>query len=331
MRVNSPIDLLLGKIFVSIPDLLPQTDVHLKLEGFNMAGSIKLKPAIQIVEELERKDILKPGKKVIESSSGNLGVALSLVCRIKGYPFVCVSDPNLTSDNRRLIEAYGGEVIIANERDPNHGYLHSRLAIIANRIKEDASFVWTNQYSNSSNKDAHRRWTGPEILEEFPDLDVLVVGAGTTGTLMGCAEYIREAAPKVRIFAVDAEGSVTFGYPAGKRLIPGLGTSRRPELVDPSIVDDVLVIKETETVGMCHWLLARHQWLLGGSTGTVLAGVRRLAPLIKASDTVVAISPDMGERYLDTIFNPEWLLKHKFPVFPSIEPVTYPVIREVGI
>ncbi|MGO7172145.1 2,3-diaminopropionate biosynthesis protein SbnA [Rhizobium leguminosarum] len=330
MRIQSPLELLLGKVFITVPELVPQADVHLKLEGLNMAGSIKLKPAIHMIEELERQSVLQPGKKVIESSSGNLGVALSLVCSKKGYPFVCVSDPNLTSDNKRLIEAYGGEVIIANQRDPNHGYLHSRLAIIARLIEEDPSFIWTNQYANKSNSGAHMRWTGQEILEEFPDLDILVIGAGTTGTLMGCAEYIRGAAPKVRIFAVDAEGSVTFGYPAGKRVIPGLGTSRQPELVDPSLIDDVLVIREAETVSMCHWLLKRHQWLLGGSTGTVLAGVRRLSPLIKPSDTVVAISPDMGERYLDTIYNSEWLLRHQFPPLTAIHSTTS-ITQEVGL
>lgn len=242
MRVRSPLELLLGDIFVTLADVVPQALVHLKLEGFNMAGSIKLKTAIHMIEELERQKTLVPGKKVIESSSGNLGVALSLVCRNKGYPFTCVSDPNLTLANRRLIEAYGGEVIIANERDPNHGYLQSRLAIIAQRLAEDSSLVWTNQYASSSNKGAHIRWTGREILKEFPDLDVLVIGAGTTGTLMGCAEYVRKVAPHVRIFAVDAEGSVTFGHPPGKRVIPGLGTSRRPELADVSLVDGIVLI-----------------------------------------------------------------------------------------
>ncbi|NTG02971.1 2,3-diaminopropionate biosynthesis protein SbnA [Rhizobium rhizogenes] len=327
MRVTSPLDLLLGDIFLTLSGVLPQAPVHLKLEGFNMAGSIKLKPAIHMIEELERQGILKPGKKVIESSSGNLGVALSLVCRAKGYPFVCVSDPNLTSDNKQLIEAYGGEVIIADERDPNHGYLQSRLSLIARRIEQDPALVWTNQYANADNKGAHSRWTGPEILREFPDLDVLVIGAGTTGTLMGCAEYVRQAAPNVRIFAVDAEGSVTFGHPAGKRFIPGLGTSRRPELADPTLVDDILLIPEAETVSMCHWLLDKHQWLLGGSTGTVLAGVRRLAPLLRPSETVVAISPDMGERYLDTVYNEEWLSRHHLSALPDSNSVFFPSVQ----
>jgi cysteine synthase A len=312
MRVDSPLELVLGDLFLTVRGVLPETPVHVKMEGFNMAGSIKLKPAIEMIEDLERRGTLGPGRRVIESSSGNLGVALSLVCRVKGYPFVCVSDPNLTPTNRRLIEAYGGRVVIVEQRDANGGYLQSRIALIERWLARDPALVWTNQYANLANKAAHARWTAPEILRAFPTLDVLVVGAGTTGTLMGCAEYVRRNAPRVRIVAVDAEGSVTFGFPPRKRYIPGLGTSRRPELADATLVDDVVIVPEAETIAMCHWLLDRHGWLLGGSTGTVLAGVRRWARHIEAGSTVVTISADLGERYLDLVYDDDWLARH-FP------------------
>jgi len=310
MLVESPLELMLGNIFATVHGILPDTPVHLKLEGFNMAGSIKLKPAIQMIEDLEREGVLRPGKRVIESSSGNLGVALSLVCRIKGYPFVCVSDPNLAEYNRRLIEAYGGRVVIADTRDHNDGYLQSRINLITRWLAEDPSFVWTNQYANIGNKAAHIRWTGPEILQTFPALDVLVIGAGTIGTLMGCAEYVRRVAPNVRIVAVDAEGSVTFGFRPQKRYIPGLGTSRRPELVDVTLVDEIVLVPEIDTVKMCHWLLDTHGWLLGGSTGTVLAGVRRIADQIPSGSTVVTVSPDLGEHYLDMIYSRDWVARN---------------------
>jgi len=310
MRVESPLELLFSDIFVTVHGVLPDTPVHVKLEGFNMAGSIKLKPAIQMIEDLESQGVLRPGKRVIESSSGNLGVALSLVCRVKGYPFVCVSDPNLAPHNRRLIETYGGQVVIVDERDRNDGYLQSRLSLIARWVAEDASLVWTNQYASLANKASHTRWTGPEILRAFPELDVLVIGAGTTGTLMGCAEYVRRAAPHVRIVAVDSEGSVTFGFPPHKRYIPGLGTSRRPELADASLVDEIVLVPEMETITMCQWLLDTHGWLLGGSTGTVLAGARRVAKEIASGSTVVTVSADLGERYLDMIYSRDWLARH---------------------
>lgn len=319
MHVETPLDLLLDDIFVTVHGVLPDTPVHVKLEGFNMAGSIKLKPAIHMIEELERQGVLRPGKRVIESSSGNLGVALSLVCHVKGYPFVCVSDPNLAPYNRRLIEAYGGRVVIVDERDRNDGYLQSRLDRIARWLAEDPSLVWTNQYANEANKASHMRWTAPEILRAFPTLDFLVIGAGTTGTLMGCAEYVRRVAPRVQIVAVDAEGSVTFGFAPRKRHIPGLGTSRRPELADAALTDHIVLVPEIETVAMCQWLLDTHGWLLGGSTGTVLAGIRRLGSEIAPGSTVVTVSADLGERYLDMIYSRDWVAQH---YRQSAEPVS---------
>lgn len=222
MRFVSPLDALLGDIFVGITGIGPNLTVQLKIEGFNMAGSIKLKPAIQMVEDLEYQGRLTPGKRIIESSSGNLGVALSLVGLVKGYPFTCISDPNISPQNRRLIEAYGGRIIVVTRTDANGGYLNTRIALIQDMLATDSDLIWVNQYANPANKAAHIRWTAPEILRAFPNVDLLFIGAGTTGTLMGCAQHVRRAAPWVKIIAVDSEGSVTFGFPPGKRYIPGL-------------------------------------------------------------------------------------------------------------
>jgi 2,3-diaminopropionate biosynthesis protein SbnA len=310
MRCVSPLDALLGDIFVGVTGIVPSLTVQLKIEGFNMAGSIKLKPAIQMVEDLEYRGLLRPGKRVVESSSGNLGVALSLVCLVKGYAFTCVSDPNISDQNRRLIEAYGGRIVIVTQRDTNGGFLNTRIALIEDMLAADPDLLWVNQYANPANKAAHIRWTAPEILRAFPNLEFLFVGAGTTGTLMGCAEYIRRAAPWVKIVAVDTEGSVTFGFPPGKRYIPGLGTSRVPELADRSLIDDIVMVPEAETIDLCRWLVRDQGWLVGGSTGTVLAGIRRWSNRIRPGSTVVAISPDFGERYLDLIYNDEWVESH---------------------
>ncbi len=329
MIFESPLQALLGDLFVDIRGIIPASTVHLKIEGFNMAGSVKLKPAIQMIEDFERRGLLKTGTQVIESSSGNLGVALSLVCLVKGYPFTCVSDPNISPQNRRLIEAYGGRVLLVDQRDENGGYLNSRIALIKRMMAADATLVWVNQYANPANKAAHIRWTAPEILHSFPNLDVLFVGAGTTGTLMGCAEYVRRFAPRVKVIGVDTEGSVTFGFPAGKRYIPGLGTSRAPELADRSVIDDIVMVPETETVEMCRWLLRDQGWLVGGSTGTVLAGIRRWAKHLPANCTVVAVSPDFGERYLDLIYNDDWVDSH-FPFATAARRALAPVYSIAG-
>jgi len=307
MIVSSPTELLFGDVYFRLDDLLPRHAVHLKLEGFNPGGSIKMKPAIHMIEDCERRAALRAGMTVVESSSGNLGLALSIVCLAKGYQFICVSDPNISPQTKRLMEAYGAQVKIVNEHDENGGYLGSRIALIKEMLKTRSDIVWLNQYANEANKDAHFKWTAPEILKQFPTLNYLFIGAGTTGTLMGCAEFIRAHSPGTRIIAVDSVGSVTFGGEPGKRYIPGLGTSRRPELVDPSLPDHIIMIPEIETLRMCRWMAQRHGLLVGGSTGTVLCGVRRHVKMLGAEATIVAISPDFGDRYIDTLYSDAWV------------------------
>ena len=146
-----------------------------------------------------------------------------------------------------------------------------------------------------------------EITRQFPDIDVLFVGAGTTGTLMGCARYFRRWHPRVQVVAVDAVGSVTFGGPVGRRMIPGLGMNVRPPLLDESFVDDVIHVEESDAIRACHHM-ARRGFLFGGSTGTVVSGAARwLADRDARGLTSMAIAPDLGERYLETIYQSNWV------------------------
>jgi N-(2-amino-2-carboxyethyl)-L-glutamate synthase len=281
--------------------------LYLKCEGFNFAGSIKVKAATEMVEAAERDGTLTPGSILVESSSGNLGVALSMIAASKGYRFVCVTDARCNEATRRLMEALGSEVHVITSPNGSGGLLGARLDLVRKLCASDDRYVWLNQYKNPGNWQAHYHRTAPAIVREFPELDVLFVGAGTTGTLMGCARYLREWHRPVRIVAVDAVGSVTFGGPSGRRMIPGLGTSVRPALLDESYVDEVLMVEETDTVRACR-RLARRGFLFGGSTGTVVSGAMEwLAEHDEPGLTAVAIAPDLGERYLETVYKPGWL------------------------
>ena len=282
--------------------------LHLKCEAFNFAGSVKLKAAVAMVDAAERDGRLTPGSVLIESSSGNLGIALAMIAASRGYGFLCVTDARCNTASRRLIESFGARVHVITEPDPDGGFLGARIGYVQGMCRRDDRYVWLNQYANNGNWLAHHGSTAPEIAKAFPELDVLFVGAGTTGTLMGCARYFREHRPSVRIVAVDAVGSVTFGAPASPRLIPGLGTSVRPQLLDESFVDDIVHVREEDTVKMCHRLAAAG-FVFGGSTGTVVSGAQRwLAD--NGAETAVAIAPDLGERYLDTVYQPEWVEQH---------------------
>ncbi len=281
--------------------------LFLKCEGFNFAGSIKLKTATEMVTAAERDGVLKPGSVLVESSSGNLGVALSMIAASRGYGFVCVTDSRCNAATRRLMEALGSEVHVITEPDPVSGLLGARIEYLRALCGSDERYVWLNQYTNPGNWRAHYRTTAPEIARQFPELDVLFVGAGTTGTLMGCARYFREWHRPVWVVAVDSVGSVTFGGAPGRRMIPGLGMSMPPGLLDESFVDEVVLVEEADTVLACH-RLARRGFLFGGSTGTVVSGaldwLERHDPL---ELTAVAIAPDLGERYLETVYQQDWI------------------------
>jgi len=281
--------------------------LYLKCEGFNFAGSIKLKAAAEMVECAERDGILTPGSILVESSSGNLGVALSMIAASKKYPFLCVTDPRCNLATRRAMEALGSQVHIVREPDASGGFLGTRIRYVRALCASDDRYVNLDQYNNPHNWTAHYRTTAPAIARQFPRLDVLFVGAGTTGTLMGCARYFRGRHSPVRVVAVDAVGSVTFGGKPAPRMIPGLGTSVRPPLLDESFVDDVVYVEEADTIRACH-RLARSGFLFGGSTGTVVSGAVAWLSQHNARElTAVAIAPDLGERYLDTVYHTNWL------------------------
>ncbi len=295
------------QLFVDLRSVFGQS-LFLKCEGFNFAGSVKLKAAAEMVEAAEREGLLRPDSILVESSSGNLGVALSMIAASKGYRFVCVTDSRCNLATRRLMEALGGDVRIIVDPDPERGLLGARQDYVRGLLASDRRYVWLNQYVNENAWRAHFRTTGPEIARQFPQLDVLFVGAGTTGTLMGCARFFRQWHRPVRVVAVDSVGSVTFGAPAARRMIPGLGTSVRPALLDESFIDDVVWVEEADTVRTCH-RMARRGFLFGGSTGTVVSGALGWLAEHDPFDrlTAVAIAPDLGERYLDTLYQTNWV------------------------
>ena len=294
------------ELYVDLQGTLGQP-LFLKCEGFNFAGSIKLKAATEMVEAAARDGVLTPGSILVESSSGNLGVALSVIAASQGYQFLCVTDSRCNLSTRLLMEALGTQVHVITEPDATGGFLAARIAFVRALCASDDRYVWLNQYTNPGNWKAHYRTTAPAIARQFPELDVLFVGAGTTGTLMGCARYFREWHRPVRVVAIDTVGSVVFGGPPGRRMIPGLGASIRPPLLDESYVDEVIHVEEADSIRACH-RLARRGFLFGGSTGTVVSGAMRWLDRHDTDGvTAVAIAPDLGERYLDTVYQTNWL------------------------
>ncbi|MFF7726390.1 2,3-diaminopropionate biosynthesis protein SbnA [Streptomyces sp. NPDC008001] len=307
MIYQSAHEMILDDVFLDLSDFISGVNLLLKLEGFNPAGSIKMKAAVGLLDDAEDRGLLRPGGHVIESSSGNLGIALSSVCAARGYRFTCVVDPNTSAHSIALMRAYGAQVVSVDQRDGNGGFLQSRIDYIHRRLAEDPALVWPNQYANPANPRAHYERTAAAIVKQGLDIDYLFVGAGTTGTLMGCVAYFRDNSPRTKVIAVDTVGSVTFGNPPARRYIPGLGTSRRPEIFDPEQIEHLVMVPEAEAVRMCRRLAAERGIAAGGSTGTVLAAVERRSAEIPSGARVVAIAPDLGDRYLSTIYDDTWV------------------------
>jgi N-(2-amino-2-carboxyethyl)-L-glutamate synthase len=299
---------------VRLKRVLPDCRFRLfaKLEGFNPGGSAKDRPALHILQEAIRTGAVTAGSVVIESSSGNLGIGLAQVCRYLGLRFICVVDPKTTTQNISILRAYGAEIDMVSEPDPVTGeFLPARIHRVKELLRIIENSFWTNQYANLANARAHYRTTMREIATELEGrVDYLFVATSTCGTLRGCADYVRDHGLSTKIFAVDAHGSVIFGGRPAKRLIPGHGAARRPELFRTGLADECVRVTDLECVVGCRRLVRSEAILAGGSSGAVVAAVDKVKDRIRRGATCVAIFHDRGERYLDTIYSDEWVAEH---------------------
>jgi N-(2-amino-2-carboxyethyl)-L-glutamate synthase len=286
-------------------------NLYCKFEALNPGGSVKDRTAVTIIERALREKRLQPGGTVVESSSGNMGIGLAQVCSYYGLNFICVVDPKVTAQNVEIIKAYGAMVEMVTEDDPHRGgYLRARLDRVEDLLQTIPGSFWPNQYANTDNPRAHHQ-TMEEITNALHGkVDYLFCATSTCGTLRGCAEYIKENGLKTKIMAVDARGSVIFGGPTAKRLIPGHGAAVRPGLFQNDLADDCIHISDIECVISCRRLVRLEAILAGGSSGAVLMAVSQKRDTIPAGANCVMIFPDRGERYMDTIYSDSWIQKH---------------------
>ncbi|WP_034263763.1 2,3-diaminopropionate biosynthesis protein SbnA [Actinospica robiniae] len=299
---------------VALARLFPDASsrVFAKLERFNPGGSIKDRSALSMLLGRVRSGELIPGVSVVvESSSGNLAIGIAQLCRYFDLRFVCVVDAKTTKQNLAILRAYGAEIELITQPDPETGeYLPMRLRRVAELVEAIPHAYNPNQYSNPLNPRAHRG-TMAEIVGALDrPVDYLFCSTSTFGTLRGCAEYIRAEGLKTRVVAVDAVGSMIFGQPPAVRLIPGHGASVVPPLADPALAQDVVHVSDLECVVACRRLVDREAILAGGSSGATVAAVGRRLEQIPDGSTCVLIFPDGGDRYLNTIYSDPWVTTH---------------------
>jgi 2,3-diaminopropionate biosynthesis protein SbnA len=286
-------------------------NAYLKLEGHNPGGSVKDRTAFGLLQSVEATGQLRAGGRLLESSSGNLAISLAMLACDRGYQFTAVIDPNVTAENMRRLQAVGAETRLVESRDETGGYLLSRLARVREMLAEDPGLVWTNQYSNAANPEAHFLGTAPEIHRQMEHrVEAVFVAVSTGGTLAGIGRFFREASPDTRIIAVDARGSVALGGSPGVRKLTGIGSSRRSEFATPGLYDEVIFVGDCEAFAYCRAVDAATGMKIGGSSGAALAACARYLQTHDKVERAVCICADRGEHYASTIFSNSWLAQN---------------------
>jgi cysteine synthase A len=291
--------------------------LYAKLEMLNPGGSIKDRTAVNMVMKAIEREEINSATTIIESSSGNLGIGLAMVCKYLGMRFICVVDPKTTAQNIKLLKAFDAEIDIVKEPDLITGeYLQARINRVKFLVNSMPNAFWCNQYANLDNAAAHYE-TMREIIESLDRRppDYLFCATSTCGTLRGCSDFIRFHKLKTKIIAVDAHGSIIFGGKRQKRLIPGHGSAIIPDLLVPGLEDEQVYVSDLDCVIGCRRLLAKEAIIAGGSSGGIITAIEKKAHDIPAGAICVALLCDRGERYFDTIYSDEWVQKNFGDVF----------------
>jgi 2,3-diaminopropionate biosynthesis protein SbnA len=303
----------------------PKTSILMKLEGFNPGGSLKDRSVLCMVEEAEKKGILNKDSVLIDSTSGNLGIALAMTGAVKGYKVICIVDPKISASNLQLLKSFGVQIERVETADSPSGYLRARIRHRNELLKELPNAWCPDQYANLANPLAHYMGTGQEILEDTQGrVDYLVCAISTGGTISGCARALKEKIPSVKVIGVDAVGSAIFGDTPQKRLQTGIGSSLTLEElpnIDASLIDQVFLI-EDETAFLTARALVREEGLLvGGSSGTVTFAALLISNELTRSARIVGVLPDRYEHNLNECHREEWMQEHGFALEATTEAV----------
>lgn len=290
MRANSVLDLIGDTPLVDVSVLSPNPDVAIlaKLEGQNPTGSVKDRVALFLVEDAERRGILRPGAVLMEPTSGNTGIGLAMICGLRGYTLKAVVADNVSEERVALLRMYGAEIVFSPGEEGSNGAVR-----LAQRLVAENGYVFLNQYENPANVEAHYRGTGPEIWRDCPEITAFVAGLGTGGTLTGCGRYLKERNPEIRVLAAEP--------PAGE-LVQGLRSldeGYTPPIFDQSVLDGKIVVRPGPSVEWARRILSETGIFSGLSCGAAMLAAARHAECVDRG-TIVVLFPDGGWKYLST-------------------------------
>ena len=270
-------------------------DVYVKLEKFNLSGSVKDRAALGMIEAAEKEGLLKEGSVIIEPTSGNTGIALALIGRLKGYEVIIVMPDTMSIERRATLKAYGAELILT---DGTKG-MGEAIAVAEKLAAENPNYFLPQQFNNKANPEKHYETTGKELLDDFKVIDAFVAGVGTGGTIVGVAKRLKERSKDTKVVGVEPSTSaVLSGEKPGKHSIQGIGTGFIPKNYDASVVDEIVKISSEEAFEYAKKASHDFGLFVGISSGANIAAAYQVAKKLGKGKIVVTLAPDGGEKYL---------------------------------
>ncbi|HHV94689.1 MAG TPA: cysteine synthase A [Firmicutes bacterium] len=298
VRVESILELIGNTPIVKLQRLpKPQgAEVYAKLESFNPGGSVKDRIALAMIRAAERSGRLKPGSTIVEPTSGNTGIGLAMACAALGYRLILTMPETMSLERRRLLSAYGAELILT----PGSEGMRGAIAKAESLVKENPDYFMPQQFENPANPQIHRETTALEIFEQMDGkLDVFVGGVGTGGTITGVGEVLKQRLPQLWVVAVEPEGSPVLSQGrAGTHRLQGIGAGFVPKVLNRDVIDEVIAVSEADAFETARRLAREEGILVGISAGAACWAALKVAAGLEAHRRVVVVFPDTGERYL---------------------------------
>ncbi len=280
---------------VKLNKLAAEFNVFAKLEAFNPGGSVKDRIALNMIVEAEKAGKIKPGDTIVEPTSGNTGIGLAITGAVKGYEVILIMPESISEERKKLLKKYGAEYKLTAKEDGMNG----SVALAKKLVSENENYFMPSQFDNPANPDAHRKTTAQEIIKDLDQVDALVVGVGTGGTLTGTGSKLKEVFPEIKIYAVEPEDSpVISGGEPGSHMIQGIGAGFIPDNLDKDIIDEVVTVGNKESYEMSKKLSQVEGIMAGISAGANTAAALKVAAKLGKDKNIVTFLPDTGERYL---------------------------------
>lgn len=296
MVFNSLLSLIGNTPILKANNLFKGNNVFVKLEKFNPGGSIKDRAALGMIEEAEKNGLLKENGVIVEPTSGNTGIAIAMIGKIKGYKVIITMPETMSKERRDMIKAYGAEIILTEGSKGMKGAIEE-----AERLASTKGYFMLQQFLNEANAKKHYETTAEEIIRDIPDLDVFIAGVGTGGTITGVGRKLKEYNPNIKIIAVEpSDSAVLSGENSGPHKIQGIGAGFVPKIYDSSVVDEIIKVKNEDAYTMAKNFADKEGVLVGISSGASLKGAKDILENIAKDKKVLVIAPDGGEKYFST-------------------------------